>query len=141
MNERSNEHYDYVYSVPGLEWRVRAFHFTDVEKAASEWERIEGESLGKRAEFSIWRTMLPDEDGQYIVLCGKAEKLPEVHGGVLTQLDEHSAMQFVMRRARVGHDTFTENPGVEHMDQQMRYGMDNPVVIDQKGGVRPYRPR
>lgn len=140
MTNRTQEHYDYVYKHGELEWRVRAFHFTDTEKAAREWERIEAESLGKQGQFSIWRTMRPDEEGQYIVLCGKVEKLPEVRGGVLTQFDERSALQFVLRRARVGHDTFTEHPDAEHMDQMMRYG-DDPVVIDSEGGVRPYRQR
>lgn len=141
MSDRTNEHYDYVYRANELEWHVRAFHFTDTDKAASEWERIEEESFGKKAMFSIWRTMVPGEDGQYIVLCGKVDRLPEVYGGVLTQLEEQHAMQFVLRRARVEHDAFTENPEAEHMDQKARYGLDNPMTFDEEGGVKPYRPR
>lgn len=141
MNDRSHEHYDFVYSTPKLEWHVRAYYYLDVEKAASEWQRIESESLGRRAEFSVWRTMHPDEEGQYIVLCGRLEKLPEVRGGELTLLDERTAMQFVRRRARVARDTFIEHPEAEHMDQRARYGEDSPVVIDEEGDVRPYRQR
>lgn len=138
---KTDEHYDHVFPMTkDMEWRVRAYHFSDPETARKEWERIEEESLGK-GNFSIWRTMMPGEEGHYIVLCGRLERLPAVVGGALYELDSRSAKNFAMRRFRVSSESFAEHPEAERFDQQMRYGEEHPMIIDTAGGVKPYRQR
>lgn len=138
---RSDEHFDHVFPVAeGITWHVRAYYFADKEKARREWERIEEASLGK-GNFSIWRSAVPDEEGHYIVLCGRPEHLPVVVGGTLHNLDSHNARHFAARRFRTGAEAFEKAPEAERFDHRARYGEEDPMVIDSEGNARPYRQR
>lgn len=133
---------DHIFSVAGgTEWIVRVFSFPTRDAARLEWERIEEMTQGKEYNFSIWRTTVPDETKDFIILCGKIENLPEVIGGTPFAIPREFATKIVLRRAKTGADAFEEHPEKEHYEQRMRYGETAPVVIDKKGGVKPYRRR
>lgn len=132
--------YEHVIPLPeGRSWVVIAYEFPTPEQARIEWERIEFGSRGQKGDFSIWRTMTPDKEHHYIVVCGAREKLPEVRDGTPAEIDPRMADDFALRRARTGLDAI-EAGEKDHIEQRMRYGEDTPVRIDPgTGRVRQHR--
>jgi hypothetical protein len=119
----------------GSRWHVRAYAFPTGDAAHAEWLRLVDEN--PVGDFSAWRTATPEGDVHLVVVCGWPEKLsPLKVGGTPFPLDDRSAGLFALRRARVGYDAEQADPEVKRVNMVEHY--DQPTVIGELGGVRPY---
>ena len=116
------------------EWALRAFKYPDADTARVEWERLEASTRGKGENFSLWRTTTPARDLHLVLVCGRPHQIPSVEGGEPFLLDEYSARDFFLRRAKVSADAFKERPDADHFEQVARYGYDRPGRIDSRTG-------
>lgn len=124
----------------GVEWVVRAFHFSTLDEARHIWSKYEGSTRGGDWNFSVWAVATPAMDDGLVVFCGPAEELPVVTEGEPFSLTEAEAEQFFLRRARASIDAFNARKGDEtYFETRARYGAENPQTIDKGGALKPWK--
>lgn len=118
----------------GVTWRVRMFE-SDETTAGETFERVYRENT--HGDFSIWRVTTPDRLRWSVVICGRPEKIAHLDFPGEIPVHPANADEFARRRARVGVDSFKENPLAE-VSQVAHY--EYGARIDGQGEIRPEPP-